>query len=186
MAKSKDNIATQGLSGRVAQFVFKQWFGRTVVGKPYKASTKEPKESVKQHRLKFKQAILYAKTVLTDAVKKAFYESKAEPGQTAFNMACADFFSMPEIGEIDTSGYSGSIGSRIVVPVTEDLGVLSVDVRIANDDGSLVEEGAAIMEANGVNWVYTATVLNNSISGDVITVTAKDRAGNSTDKQKTI
>jgi hypothetical protein len=186
MAKTQDNVVTEGLSGRIAQLVFKQWFGRTVVGKRRRASTKEPDEETKQRRLRFKQAILYAKIAISDAVKKMFYASRAQPGQTAFNMACADFFSVPEIGEIDSSAYSGSIGSKIVVPVTEDIGAASVNVKIAKGDGTLVEEGAAEMETNGVNWVYTATVLNNSIAGDVITVTAKDRAGNLTDKQKTI
>jgi hypothetical protein len=186
MARSKNNIATHGLSGRVDWFVFKQWFGQTIVAKRPALNDQEPSEPVKLLRLKFKEAIRYAKAAIADAMNKQYYESKAEPGQSGFNMACADYYTVPEIGEIDTSGYNGSIGSRIGVPVAEVFKVASVQVKISREDGTLVEEGAAIKQDDDLHWEYTATVANASLNGDVITVTASDMAGNSIAKSKTM
>ena len=39
-------------------------------------------------------------------------------------------------------------------------------VTIANADGSLVEEGDAVLQPNGLDWVYTATADNPSLEGD--------------------
>jgi hypothetical protein len=79
-----------------------------------------------------------------------------------------------------------NIGSKIIVPVTEDFKIASVHVKIDNDDGSLVEEGAAVMMPDGIHWEYIASVLNGSLVGDEITITATDMAGNAIIKQKTM
>ena len=186
MARSRNNMATHGLSGLVDWFVFRQWFGKTIVAKRPARNGKEPSEPVKLLRKKFKDAIRYAQSAIKDVLTKQYYESKAEPGQTGFNMACADYYTVPEIGEIDTSGYNGSAGSRIVVPVTEEFKIASVQVKISHDDGTLVEEGTAVMQNDDLHWVYTVSVSNASQPGDVITVTASDMAGNSISKPKTM
>jgi hypothetical protein len=74
--------------------------------------------------------------------------------------------------------YSGAIGSTIAIIVTDDFVVSSVHVKIENMDGSLVEEGEAVQGITGIDWVYTATVENENLSGDKITVTAYDMPGN--------
>src|SRR6266404_2572547 len=168
MAKSKNNIATHGLSGRVDQLVFTQRFGKTVVGKtprhPTSVSTAQ-----EQVRLHFREAAIYAKAATADPAIKQFYKSKAEPGQSAFNMAFADFFNRPEIGEIDSTSYAGQPGGRIIIPVTDDFKVASVSVKIENQDGSLVEQGDAILQADGLHWLYTSTKSNALLTGGMIT-----------------
>jgi hypothetical protein len=186
MAKSKDNIATHGLSGNVDRFWFRQWFGSTVVTKRRKPSNKQPGADTLSRRDRFRQAIRFAKAVIKNALNRAFYTSKAKPGQTAFNMACADFYSLPEIGEINSDAYNGVAGDRILVPVSEQFKVVSVMVRIEKGDGSLVEEGAAVLTGDELHWEYASTAANASVAGSIITVTASDLPGNSSVKQKTL
>jgi hypothetical protein len=78
------------------------------------------------------------------------------------------------------------IGSKISVNVTDDFKVTSVHVQINNSDGSLVEEGEAVQDANGITWVFTATQANASLTGDKIVVTATDNPGNDTTAEQTL
>jgi hypothetical protein len=181
MAKS-ENILTHGLRGRVDGFVFRQRSGRTFVSKRPKGGSGPPSEAQLSMRSRFKDAVAYAKAAIADAATKLFYGSKAKPWQTAYNVAFGDFFNTPEIGGIDTSAYDGSTGSRITVPVTDDGKVVSVQVKIQKGDGTVVEEGDAVLR-DGLHWVFTATALNNSLPGSLVTITAFDLPGHSSFKQ---
>ncbi len=90
----------------------------------------------------------------------------------------ADLQQAPNIDSIDLSGYTGKVDEQIIILATDDFKVISVAVNISNDDGTLVEEGAAVLSATGLNWIYTTTDLNANLSGDKITVEATDTAGN--------
>jgi hypothetical protein len=182
MASSKNNIVTQGLSGRVDQLVFRQKSGKTIVSKR-PGDYGPPSAAQLDVRSRFTQAVLYARAAVADAATKLFYASKAKPWQTAYNVAFSDFFKTPEIGGIDVSAYNGSIGSRITVPVTDNGKVVSVQIKIQKGDGALVEEGDATLHASGLHWVFTAAALNNSLPGSLITVTAFDLPGHSSFKQ---
>lgn len=185
MAKSNNNIVTHGLSGRIDELVFRQRFGQTVVTRNPRVS-REPSNAQLSLRSRFRQAAAYAKAAVSDAATKLFYGSKAKEGQSAYNVALADFFNTPEIGEIDTSAYNGSTGSRIMVPVTDGGKVVSVKVKIQKSDGTLIEEGAALQQSNGLYWMYYASALNNSLSGSIISVSATDLPNHSSLKQITI
>lgn len=182
MAKSKNNIVTHGLSGRIDELVFRQRFGQTVVTTHHRSSRK-PSDAQLNLRSRFRQAAAYAKAAVSDGATKLFYSLRAKEGQTAYNVALADFFSAPEIGEIDTSAYNGSIGSRITVPVTDDGKVVSVKVKIQKGDGSTIEEGEALLQSNGLYWMFIARALNNSLAGSIITVSATDLPNHSSLKQ---
>jgi hypothetical protein len=185
MAKSTNNIVTHGLSGKVDLIVFRQLHGQTIVSKTPR-SLGPPSDAQIEIRSRFKEAAMYAKAAIANAALKLFYNSKARGGQSAYNAAMGDFFKKPEIGEVDTSAYNGSIGSRIVVPVTDDGKVVSVKMTIQKGNGSLVEEGDATLHANGLHWEFTATTLNDSVSGSLLTITATDIPGNSSSKQKNL
>lgn len=121
---------------------------------------------------------------MVDPDSKAEYAEKAAGGKTAYNVAVADFFSAPDIDEIDLSSYTGTVGDTIRVRATDDFKVTQVVVTIANADGSLVEEGEAVLQPNGLDWVYAATVDNPSLEGDRILVQAIDRPGNVTEQEQ--
>ncbi|HEY0059412.1 MAG TPA: hypothetical protein VGB56_09760 [Flavisolibacter sp.] len=182
MARSNNNIATHGLSGKVGQLVFRQRNGRTFVSKVPRAQG-PPSEAQLDLRSRFRQAVLYARTAVADAATKLFYTSRVKPWQTAYNVAFSDFFKTPQIGDIDASAYNGTAGSLITVPVTDDGKVVLVKVKIQKGDGTLVEEGDAVLQVNGLHWVFTAAAPNNSLPGSLITITAFDLPGHSSFKQ---
>jgi hypothetical protein len=182
MARSKNNISTHGLSGKVDKFVFRHIRGRTFVCKAPR-NYGPPSEAQLDHRARFRRAVLYAKAVIDDYEMKLFYSVKAKEGQSAFNAAFSNFFEKPDIGPIDISAYNGVIGGSIVVPVNDHGLVVSVKVKIHKSNGSLVEEGDAILQPDALHWVFTVTKLNDSLPGSFITVAAMNLPGNTMYKQ---
>lgn len=186
MAKSKNNVVTHGLSGKIGDMlVFSQRKGQTIVGKVPKKRTTPDTASQAAHKKKFQHAVLYAQSVLADPALKKEYKKEAEQnehGATAYNIALADLLQAPEIEEIDLSQYSGKKGDIISILVTDDFKVKSVTVKIENEDGGLVEEGAAVDKTT--HWEYKATASNTEISGDKITIQAFDMPDNMAEKSQ--
>jgi len=186
MAKSHDNNATFGMSGRVGQFVYRQWFGKTVVSKTRRPGSQEPTPDVLTRRTKFREAILFAKNAIQNAQLKAIYSIYANRGKSALNMAFSDRYHAPVIGEIDSSAYGGNAGEMINVPVTDNFKVASVQVKISLPDGTLLEQGSASVRLDGITWEYSSSMANGSLHGSMISITAMDHAGNTSVKSKTL
>lgn len=181
MAESKDNIITHGLSGKVADLiVFSQRNGKTIVSKAPKQKRGEDSAKQVAHKLKFQRAVLYAQAVAQDAKKKALYAEKVdkEKGQSTYNIAVADLLSAPKIEKIDLSAYTGAIGDKISIQVTDDFMVKAVKVTIENGDGTLVESGLAVQEE--IDWVYKATKKTENLTSAKLTIEASDLPDNLT------
>lgn len=172
---------THGLSGKIGDLlVFRQRSGQTIVSKTPTVGNKVT-EAQQAHRRRFQQAVFYGKAAMATPELSEQYGTVAhKKKRTVFNIAVADFLRAPDIEQIDFSAYTGQTGDVIRIRVTDDFAVKSVHVRIANADGSLVEEGAAVPDAAAYEWTYTATQDNKSLDGDRITVLASDRPGNLT------
>ncbi len=183
--KSRNNFATEGLSGTYKQVVFRQRFGETILSKRPKQTAAR---TASQHAVTdaFTHAAQYAKTAMQDVALKMAYKLKARKGESAFNRAIVDYFKAPVIGDIDSSGYNGQVGSTIVAMVTDDFKVASVQVRIKAANGTLLEEGAATILPNGLHWMYVSTIANAAIAGTEISFEAKDLPGNLVAKIKTL
>jgi hypothetical protein len=184
MASSNRNVIAHGLSGKVGDLViFTQRYGRTFMGKiPVRSRKASPnQEAVRE---KFVKAISYAKRILRDLAYKTLYQQRAGGGLTPFNLAVADFFTPPVIGEVDISAYTGAAGSKIKVQATDDTKVIEVTVSISAADGTVIEQGAAVPDPDHGTWVYTATANNASPAGSKINVVAKDPPGNSATAEK--
>jgi len=181
MGESKNNLATEGLSGQVGNLVFRRRKGDGKVFVSVHPSSHEggPSEAQQKVNSKFQEAVIYGKSVIADPATKALYSEKAAPGQSAYNIAVADYFSAPDIKEVDLSAYTGEVGSTIKVKAVDDFKVAKVQVQIAGVDGTVVEEGAAVLQTDGLYWVYTATQKNATPTGDKITITAWDIPNNS-------
>jgi hypothetical protein len=93
----------------------------------------------------------------------------------------ADFLNAPKIKEVDVNKYTGSAGSTIRIRVIDDFMVKSVNAAVYSSDGGLAEQGAAVILANGVDWLYTATTSNANLAGSKIVIRASDLPGNTTD-----
>ena len=139
-----------------------------------------------QVQARFTNASTYAKAILSDAAIKAAYKAKAKKGQTAYSRAMSDFFHPPVIGEIDSSGYNGQVGSTLISTITDDFKVASVKVRIEKSDGTLIEDGVANLLPDGLNWMYVSTIANGNVAGTKISFIAADMPGHSITQLKTL
>jgi hypothetical protein len=187
MAKVAKNLVLYGSSGKLGeQLVIRNHGGQIILAQAPGERTGEPTAAQAAHQTRFQQAVIYGKTQMADPVAKAAYEEKAEGMQTAFNMAVADFFNAPQIDEVDLTAYAGAVGDTIRVRVTDDFHVAQVHVAIYNADASLVEEGDAVLDANGIDWLYTVTAANADTAGDRIVVRASDQPGNLSEEELTM
>ena len=120
MAKVKDNIITQGLSGKLGdQVVFCTGRGgQTIVAiRPSYNSDRILSSAQQAHMEAFRQAIAYSKT----AKDNAEYTIKAKgTALTSYNVAVADWFNKPEVLEIDANSWTGEIGQSIRIKVQDD------------------------------------------------------------------
>jgi hypothetical protein len=78
------------------------------------------------------------------------------------------------------------IGNSLFVSASDDVEVVAVSVRIERSTGTLVETGNAVQQANGNEWLYTASATNNAPAGSKVTVRAVDRPGNVTEQVFTL
>ena len=184
MAKFKYNPITHGLSGSFADLmVFIQRHGKTFLGKiPARSGKVSPDQEI--IRAKFKQAAKYAKASINNPDTKALYSLKAEGGVTPFNLAFADFFTPPVVDNILTDGYTGVVGSHVVVQATDDTKVTGVHVSIFAAGGNLLEQGAAVLDTENDHWIFTTTVANAVLAGTKIVAVATDLPGNTASTQK--
>ncbi len=183
MAKAGDNIITTGLGGKLGGLiVFRNRGGRTIVATAPKNKSQHWTEAQLQHRNRFQEAVLYAKGATADPELKASYQAAAKEGQTAYNVAVADFLNAPSINEIDVSNYNGQPGSYIQLRAVDDFEVKEVTVSIQNADGTEVESGAAVFQEGSIWWRYTATAANESLEGDKIIIRVSDTPGNLTEQ----
>lgn len=188
MAEVKSNVATKGLSGMIGKtLVFRQSFGKTYVSAAPVISDREPTEGQQEQRLRFQEAVFYAKAAILDPVSKTAYQAVAQKRQrSAYSVAVADYFHAPAIKEVDLGAYTGAAGDPISIKVTDDFKVKWVTVEIYQSDGTLLEQGAAVESPDGLSWVYTATVENSSREGDRIVVKASDLPGNVSEKETSL
>jgi hypothetical protein len=175
-----------GMSGKLGKLlVFRQRGGKTLAASIPNRSAAFTEEQL-EIQSKFKEAATWARGILKNAENRKFYSSLATGGQSAFNMAIADWFTDPEIKEIDTIDYTGAIGSIIKIEVIDIIKVQSVKVSITTASGTLLEEGSAVFDANNQQWMYAAVQNNATTAGSIIKATATDKPGNSHSLEKVV
>ena len=184
MAKSKGNVVTYGLSGKIGDLlVFRQLRGQTIVSKMPVTGAK-PTEKQAAQRKRFQQAVLYAKAAIEAPETGEHYKAAAkQKGKLPLNIAVADFFNAPDIAQIDLSGYTGNAGDTIAIQVTDDFAVKAVQVRIMNAAGAEIEKGAA-RQTLGSLWSYTAAQNAVATEGCKIVISASDLPGNISEAEK--
>ncbi|TWW00635.1 hypothetical protein [Chitinophaga pinensis] len=115
---------------------------------------------------------------MLDPVRKAFYAALAGPDQSAYNIALKDAVKSPEVISINTENYTGAIGGRIFIRAVDNVKVVRVRVSIRTAADDPVEQGEAVLQANGLDWLYTTTAVNATLAETVIRATAIDTPGN--------
>ena len=93
MARVKDNILTQGLSGSInKQLVYRTRNGRTYVSKYPKMDQIVPTERQLQEKSKFSAAVKYAQSLLAKPEEKAALLERAPEGRTAYHQAIKEYY----------------------------------------------------------------------------------------------
>ena len=183
MARVKSNIVIEGLTGSLGgKIVFSQRGGQTIVSVKAASSETPPSESQQKQRQKFGQANRYAKQAMQNAPLKEAYAQQARGGQSAFNVAMADYLNEPEIADLEVSAYSGAKDSPISITVTDDHLVAGVEVVLHAASGNVLEQGEAELDDNGVDWVYVTQKANGALKGSKLVVRASDLPGNVTER----
>lgn len=172
MAIIKDNILFYAVSGSLGdQITIYKRNGQIIMAKKRGRTNKKPTAKQLEARYKMQVAAAYAKEMLQDPELKAYYASKAGPGQNAYNMAIKDAYNAPEVQNLRIED------TTIIVTAKNDFRVAEVTVRVADAEGVILESGKAVLGRNGVDWYYKASALP---SGGLVVATAVDLAGNET------
>lgn len=181
MAESTDNIVTFGMRGLVGRLlVFRQFFGKTIVAKRPRKTEIPATADQQEVQTRFTDAAKYAKAAILDPGVKSAYEAVAKPGQSAYNIAFADYFKAPALSLPDISAYTGQAGEQISIHAKDNFMVTSVKVSIEKPDGTPVEAGEAAITDIANEWSYITTMLNDTPAGSKVRFTASDLPGNTT------
>lgn len=181
MSYLDNNPLVDGARGNFGKkFVYKKRGNKTHIAKmPAQNPNAEVTDQQLEIRDQFGSAALYAKGAMSDPILKKEYQKKAKSGVTAFNIAFRDYLKAPVVKSIDTSKYTGVVGSLITVSAKDDFRVASVHVSIHTAAGVLIEEGDAILNPIDRNkWNYATTQANANIAGCVVKADAFDLPGN--------
>ena len=172
-----------GMLGNVVVFREQKNGKLIMANRPKKRDTLTDQQ--KLQKSKFLQAVQYAKAQVADPVSKAEYETGMTDNLiSAYSVALTDYLRGPEILEVNTSGYLGQIGDKLLLNVFDNFKVTSVVVEIRTALDVLLEKEAAIQDAiNPLLWMYTTTEPNNVLPGTKIFVRAYDKPGNVTVKE---
>jgi hypothetical protein len=112
MAKSKNNVLTHGLSGKIGDLnVFKQLNGQTIVSAvPRKVETESEKQ--KEHRSRFQKASHYAKMAQHEGI---YADVAKQKGITSYAVAVADFMNAPDIEKLTLRIIRERLGIRFAL-----------------------------------------------------------------------
>jgi hypothetical protein len=140
-----------------------------------------------QQQEKFREASAFANSVLKNPDLKETYEVKSKGKNNAFKTAFSDYLNDPKVKVIDTSEYTGAVGSRILVKAQDDFDIKQLKVSIYNAAGDLVEEGPATVDPIfKLRWIYTATQVVAILPGSKIKAVVQDIPGNKSELQITL
>ena len=178
MAKVRTNIFVRGLQGDLGgQFyvAVSKVSGRTSVSARDDAEREReysPAQLAQQEA--FREACAYAKAMRGEQI----YITKADgTGKSPYNIAMADWFHRPSFREVDLTAWKAGEPGFIRVKASDDVQVVSVSVRISDQDGFTLEEGQAT-NVSGWLWEYPTT---GELTGKLtLTLTARDLPGHET------
>jgi hypothetical protein len=132
----------------------------------------------KKNRMRFRDAMAWARKTLNDPEKQAYYRNKAKSGQTVWNVAVADYMKKPGIAEIDVSRYKGQKGNVIHIRAQDNYRLATLMITIINALGIEVESILVPNPTSYIDFHYTTTEQNLHWQGGRVVVRVTDSPGN--------
>jgi hypothetical protein len=184
------NVLLQGIRGKVGDKVYRVLRGKTFVqAAPVYNKNRIPSQNQLATRARFSKAIAIARKVMVTREFRVIYEQekKVNRGVTIFGLAVRNAMENPVVLHIDTRGYNGLPGSKILIRVEDSVKVMEVTVSIITAEGILVEQGAAYAPVkNSYDWIYKTSAVNHELKGCKVIVVAKNLPGNEGVKESVI
>ena len=172
MALLRDSLLFNYVSGSLGdEITIYRRNNQVIVAKKRRKSTKKPTKKQLAQRKMMQLAAAKARQLIKDPELKAYYQSKAGPGQNAFNMALQDAYHSPEIQHIKLEE------ATVVVTAKDKFRVAEVEVRVLDSAGVILEKGNAVLSRNGIDWYYK---IANLAEAERIVAVAVDIPGNET------
>jgi hypothetical protein len=180
MSKIQNNPLLKGVSGMLGNIiVFRETRGQMIMAnRPKKSGTLTEHQEAQKSR--FLKAVQYARNQLLNAQSKAEYAARITLSKhSAYLVAVTDYLTSPEVTVVDVSAYKGVAGDLIKVVAIDDFKVTGVEVIITDTNGTLIEQGQAVLPADSADqWQYTITAPNAVLPGTKIIAHAVDKPGN--------
>ena len=113
----------------------------------------------------------------------ALYQQASEDtGKTVFMLCRNDWLKPPEITDLKLAAYNGKPGDVVKIWTRDTIGVVSVDVRIYDEEGTVYEQGPAVPDVEGAKsagfWIYNATTAVPAGKSVIVEAVAFDHPGN--------
>jgi hypothetical protein len=181
MAKVTLDPVLESIQGKIGDLIFKRWGDEDIVTKMPDRTGIVPTANQIAQMDKFRLAAIYGKAALADPQTRTVYEDASDrKGIPVFALTVGDFLNAPAVNEVDLSDYAGQIGDTIVIRASDDVEVSGVTVAIRHQDGSIIEQAAAVLAPGTGTWTYTATTALAQGQAVSIEVSATDRPGHKT------
>ena len=168
----------------ILELIAKQKVIKTRNGKMYLSNKprirkdRVPTKNQKMAQEKFKRCSIYAQRANRDEDTRKKYKAMAAENQSAYNVAFRDAYHSPEVKSIITDGYQGRVGDIVIIEAIDDFKVISVKVEIYDAKNKLLENGDAVIDPEGSNWIYYLEKENGNVDGFKIKAIAFDIPGN--------
>ena len=175
---NKDNLITEGYSGRIGNLIFRRWGKKTVISMVPDYTNRKWSKAQKENRKRFRDAMAYSRRTLADPEMRKYYRKRAKGMQTVWNVAVADYMKKPEIREVDLSGYRGRKGDTIRINAHDNYRVAAVIVTILNAQGIELGSGLAVEMASKACWIYKVMTRIPDWETGRIVVRVTDSPGN--------
>ena len=183
---NRDNLITEGYSGRFGNLIFRRWGKKTVISMVPDYSHRKWSKAQKENRKRFRDAMAYSRKTLADPEMRRYYRKRAKGMQTVWNVAVADYMKKPEIREVDLSGYRGRKGDTIRVTAHDNYRVAAVIVTILKAQGLELESGLAVEMLSKGCWIYKVTAPVPGWETGRIVVRVTDSPGNTVKSVRTV
>jgi hypothetical protein len=188
MAIVRKNNFLKGARGLVGDnMVFKSWNGKTYLFSKAQPAKKQSQKQ-KENRSRFKEATLFAKSMMSDPQKKAEYKRIAKRLKlpNAYTAAITEYMRRPEIKHIDIARNISGGRQEVKADVRKkDFDIESVEISIFEKGEKLVEHGK-MTKGGIISWKYY-TNLNIYDRQDLqVLIRATDKTGNVVEIRKPV
>ncbi len=136
-----------------------------------------PTVTIIPSRLRFKEAVDYAKKVYNDEALQSAYR-KLAPAAHLFRLAISDALCGPHISDLFHLVRKGEDSLTIRIKATDNVAVAKVLFRFVGADGHLLEEGMGHGFGDRGWWIYTTRHSIDDLPDSLVTITAFDISGN--------